>query len=586
MIQGYTVERNFQILIRLLREHGISRIIASPGSTNIPFVASVQQDSYFKVWSCVDERSAAYMACGMAAECGEPVVLSCTGATASRNYLPGLTEAYYRNLPILAVTTMQRPERVGQLMPQVIDRANHPNDVCRRSFQLLQPHDPADEMACNRKVNEAILELGRRGGGPVHLEVETRHSADFSVTELPKERVIRRHDGSGELPEINSDKIGVFVGAHRPFSEDETNAIELFCTTYGAVVICDQTSNYRGNHRVLAPIVANQDYSKPTLASFDLMIHLGQVSGAYMQVSTKRCWRVSPDGEVRDTFGTLTDVFEMSELSFFYRYTTDAKNHADANNRMLDDWKSAENRLRRKVPELPFSNLWMAQQISGKLPKNSALHLGILNSLRSWNMFETPRSVTVFSNTGGFGIDGALSTAIGAALASQDKTVILVLGDLAFFYDMNALGNRDLPKNLRILLVNNGLAVEFKNYSHFGSMFGDSTNAYISAAGHFGSKSRQLVRDYATDLNCEYHLVTSKAEFNRIVTLICDEGCREKPLFVEAFTNDEDESEALKLVQSIEVDSGELLKDTLKGAAKKVLGAKGSRAIKAALGKG
>lgn len=101
----YTNERNVQIVISLLKAHGIHRVIASPGTTNMTFVVSIENDPWFHVWSSVDERSAAYLACGMAAETGEPVVISCTGATASRNYMPGLTEAYYRKLPVLAITS-------------------------------------------------------------------------------------------------------------------------------------------------------------------------------------------------------------------------------------------------------------------------------------------------------------------------------------------------------------------------------------------------------------------------------------------------------------------------------------------------
>ena len=112
MEQYYTNERNVQILIALLKEHGIKRVVASPGSTNVTFVGSIQQDSWFEIYSSVDERSAAYIACGMAAETKEPVVLSCTGATASRNYFPGLTEAYYRKLPILAVTSTQDESKI------------------------------------------------------------------------------------------------------------------------------------------------------------------------------------------------------------------------------------------------------------------------------------------------------------------------------------------------------------------------------------------------------------------------------------------------------------------------------------------
>ena len=107
MAKYYTDERTAQVVLALLKEHGIRKVIASPGTTNMALVGSMQSDPYFEMYSSVDERSAAYMACGLAAESGEPVVISCTGATASRNYLPGLTEAYYRKLPVFAITSMQ-----------------------------------------------------------------------------------------------------------------------------------------------------------------------------------------------------------------------------------------------------------------------------------------------------------------------------------------------------------------------------------------------------------------------------------------------------------------------------------------------
>lgn len=133
----YTDEVNVQTLIALMKHHGVRRVVASPGTTNITFVASIQQDPFFKVYSSVDERSAAYIACGMAAETGESVALSCTGATASRNYLSGLTEAYYRKLPVLAVTATQHLGRIGHMVPQVIDRTSKLNDACRMSVQCL-----------------------------------------------------------------------------------------------------------------------------------------------------------------------------------------------------------------------------------------------------------------------------------------------------------------------------------------------------------------------------------------------------------------------------------------------------------------
>ena len=135
----YTEERNVQILLFLLKAHGIRKVIVSPGSTNIAVVGSMEHDPFFEMYSCVDERSAAYMACGLAAESGEPVVLSCTGATASRNYYPGLTEAFYRKLPILALTSSQDSRKMGHLKDQITDRTCPPADVVLSLIHISEP---------------------------------------------------------------------------------------------------------------------------------------------------------------------------------------------------------------------------------------------------------------------------------------------------------------------------------------------------------------------------------------------------------------------------------------------------------------
>ena len=169
----YTNERNVQIVIALLKANGIKKVVASPGTTNYTFVASLQYDSWFEVYSSVDERSAAYIACGLAAESGEPVVLTCTGSTASRNYMPGLTEAYYRKLSVLAITSHQGTDRLGQLIFQNIDRRNVPNDVAKLSVELPVVKDARDEAFVTMEANKAILELRRNGGGPVHINIFT-----------------------------------------------------------------------------------------------------------------------------------------------------------------------------------------------------------------------------------------------------------------------------------------------------------------------------------------------------------------------------------------------------------------------------
>ena len=153
MSKYYTSERGPQIIIALLKAFGIRKVVASPGTTNMSLVASMQQDPFFEMYSSVDERSAAYMACGMAAESSEPVVITCTGATASRNYMPGLTEAFYRKLPIVALTANQGVKNIGHLIAQNIDRRRTPNDLVNMSVEVPAVTNEEEAWLCNVNVN-------------------------------------------------------------------------------------------------------------------------------------------------------------------------------------------------------------------------------------------------------------------------------------------------------------------------------------------------------------------------------------------------------------------------------------------------
>lgn len=552
----YTSERNVQILIYLMKAHGIKKIVASPGTTNICLVHSVQQDDFFEVYSAADERSAAYIACGLAAESGEPVALSCTGATASRNYVSGLTEAYYRKLPILAVTSTQPEERIGHNIPQIIDRTNPLNDIAKLSVRIPMVKDEEDEWACGIAINKALLELKHHGGGPVHINLTTSYSTDFSVRNLPTAGVIRRVLMNESFPEIPKGKIGIFVGAHDKWSEALTAQVDRFCEQYNAVVICDHTSNYMGKYGVLASLILRQENQKKSFNEFTLIIHMGNVSGAYLNLQMLQAWRVNPDGEVCDTFRKLRCVFEMEEISFFEKYVLQYVME-ETECTQAKDWEDEYNRIYQKMPELPFSNAWIAGQTAGVLPSNAVLHLGILNSLRSWNFFRIPEGVAAYSNTGGFGIDGCVSALLGASLADPNKIYFGIVGDLAFFYDMNAIGNRHMGSNLRLILINNGCGTEFKNYNHMAFRFGNEANPHIAAAGHYGNKSKQLVRNYAENLGFEYYSASTKQEYMEILPKLISEKKREKPMLLEVFTNSEDESNALKIINTLNGEADE-----------------------------
>ena len=573
----YTNERNVQIVIALLKAHGIHRVIASPGTTNMTFVVSIENDPWFHIWSSVDERSASYLACGMAAETGEPVVISCTGATASRNYMPGLTEAYYRKLPVLAITSTRGNYKIGHLIDQQIDRRNIPNDIAIESVTIPMVKDYEDERFCEIEANKAILALKLNGGGPVHINMYTRYSHDFSVREIPHVNTIYRHTiYDKEWPSIPHDgRIVVRIGSHADFTDEQTRAIDEFCATYDAVVCCDHTSGYRGKYEVHGQLVFGQQMWQSSLRNTNLCIHIGEVSGDQFCVNAKHTWRVSPDGALRDTFGNLRRVFMMHETDFFNHYKKKDCNHTE----YLDSLNKEIDEIKNKIPNLPFSNIWMAQQMHDKLPKGCEIHFGIYHSLRSWNFFKLPMGIQAKCNVGGFGIDGGVSSMIGASLSNSDKLFFGVFGDLAFFYDMNVIGNRHVGNNVRILLINNGKGNEFRNYGHPCFFLGDEADKFIAAAGHYGNMSNLLVKNYAENLGYDYLKAANKEEFISVIEHFLSPHIGDRPILFEVFTETDDESNALETILNIVIDQKALIKSNIKKAVKKVVGDKGIETI-------
>ena len=315
--------------------------------------------------------------------------------------------------------------------------------------------------------------------------------------------------------------------------------------------------------------------------NMDLLIHIGQVSGAYMSLNPKEVWRINPDGTVRDTFRKLRYVFQMTEEEFFSRYVIYGGGVHNSTG-YYSDWHNDYNYVRGILPELPFSNAWIAQNTINSLPENSILHLGILNSLRSWNFFELPdKNISAYCNTGGFGIDGCLSSLVGASLVSPEKLCFGVIGDLAFYYDINALGSRHIGKNIRLIVINNGRGQEFRIYEGLsGGTFGEDADPFIAASGHFAGQDREFLKHYAEDLGFEYLSASSKEEYLANLGRFTTPEILDKSIFFEVFTDTKDESDALSAINNIDAAGILPVSVRAKKAAKRIIGAKNIRAVK------
>lgn len=190
----YTEVKSYQFILSLLKQYGIKHCVLSAGSRNLPFVHSVEEDSYFKCYSVVDERSAGYFALGLAQELNQPVVISCTSSTATCNYWPPVAEAYYQNVPLIVLTSDRDQRMVGHWEDQLIDQVGMFDRHVRKSVNLPVINDKDDEIYCQRLINEAFLELNRNGAkGPVHINVPTTtYNRSFIVNKLPKAKKIDR----------------------------------------------------------------------------------------------------------------------------------------------------------------------------------------------------------------------------------------------------------------------------------------------------------------------------------------------------------------------------------------------------------
>lgn len=529
-------------IIALLKAYGIDTIIASPGTQNSYFNYLTQEDSFFNCYSVLDERSAAYVATGLAYESQKPVVITCTGATASRNYLSAMTEAFYRRIPIIALTFIDNNSNCYNMSPQFIDRKVSQNDVKTVDVTLPQIQKPEDSQEVLTLLNCALSET-MYNNCPVHIDSPSCFAFDEKVEKLPLVWKTQIYDENFEVKEeeLENKNVAIFIGAHKQFSQKEENVISEFADKFGIPVFCDSTSNYYGKNKLLTARLTNMIRLKNRP---DLIIDIGNVSGEYGYFSlfkNAEIWRISKELKFKNRLNKpLLKYFDCSELTFF----TKMLNLNLTKQTLYDELKAISDKI--KIPDLPLCNAFICQQLSKNIEKNSSLYVSILNSLRNSNFFEFDKTVLLNCNVGGFGIDGGLSTIVGQSLSNPDKMHYCLIGDSAFFYDMNILGNRHIKNNIRIILVNNRRGVEFRLKHHVCEQkIGDKADELIASANH----NKGGAKGWAQSCGFKYMKAENKLEFLEQINDFCN--CKsEQPILFEVFTSVEDEQNGLLKMQN------------------------------------
>ncbi|MCQ2514311.1 MAG: 2-succinyl-5-enolpyruvyl-6-hydroxy-3-cyclohexene-1-carboxylic-acid synthase [Ruminococcus sp.] len=535
----YSNIKNVQILVALLKAYNIKYFVLSPGGSDIPIIHSIETDPDFTCYSVVDERSAVYFAIGISQEKNAPVACVCTSGTAVSNYLPGMTEAFYQDVPIIALTADKEPYRLNQLMLQKIDQNSIFTSVTKKSVELPIIRDGKDRWYCERLINEALIELNHHGTGPVHINIPIIEGGGvYDCEVLPKVKKINlAYEAEQESWKPYIDKLSkakrilVMVGQNINFDSEDIANIEKFASTYNCVISVEHMANL--NCKGCVHTYRLTEYNLPGLYPDlipDLIISLGNNVASYglkpiikANVSAYTHWQIDEAGRIRDFSDRLTDLFECTPKAFFKYF---AKNAPKAKNDLeyYNLWKVKHDNV--IYPDFEFSNFYVAKNIAGIIPENSILHLAILNSTRTMQYFDLAKGVKTYSNIGALGIDGCMSTFMGQAAASPDKLAYLVVGDLSFFYDMNAAGLRSVGNNVRIVLLNNTGGAEFQLL--MGNKL-QGINQHICAEHH------KVAQGWIESLGYDYHAVRSKEDLQKVLPAFAKKS--DKPMFIEVFTD-------------------------------------------------
>lgn len=479
----------------------IKHIVISPGSRNAPLNIGFTQNDAFITYSIVDERSAAFFALGLAQQLKHPVAVVCTSGSALLNYYPAVSEAFYSDIPLVVISADRLPHRIdvgdGQTIrqPEVFEphleaSAYLKPDVIHASETLLanpsQKLVSADaskseliaEQAKIQVYNEEQLDLvlnkAITESGPVHLNVPLEEplygtTVDEIVFQKVTASVSIKNDDQFELfnSKWNStQKKMILVGVLPPnsISEDTLNS---WATDPSIIVLIEKTSNIKHPRFIdaidtlIAPLENNSEslfekLQPELLISIGGMIVSKKIKTFLRSFPPKKHWHIHPK-KAYDTYYVLSEHIKNVPNTFFnqlYSSNSFKTKTSSYNNDVFLIYN--KNRLKGLdyLKQIPFSDLKAFKAIFNSIPENIQLQLANSSTIRYAQLFNIPKTVSVFCNRGTSGIDGSTSTAVGAAFTSNIPT-LLITGDLSFFYDVNALWNTYWKSNFRLIIINN-----------------------------------------------------------------------------------------------------------------------------------
>ena len=461
-----------QLVVDQCKARNISHWVFSPGSRNAPFAITVDYDPYFHTTVIHDERSAAFFALGLAEQLNQPVVLCCTSGSAPANYLPAITEAYYRNIPLLVVSADRPQAWTDQGDGQTIRQLNLFKDFTH-SVVHLEDGPLSDQTLWQHQRETAILFDKLQHYGPAHINVGL---SEPLYQAIPKERSFERNITTlqnfspskdtiyGIARAIEGKKVMVLCGQ---LSEDLAllHALETFSSWSNVVVLTENTSNLRCERfnacidRSLNSIDTDneEDFMPEVLISLGGAVVSKRIKSFLRKSKLHLHIRVGISFPTMDTYQQLSHSLVCEPASFFQALNEQLSNKATVN--FFGKWKQLDYEIKDRMPSFQpetalLTDFHVYQAFFELVAEGTTIHMGNSSVIRYCQLFDPIKGCHYFANRGTSGIDGSTSTAIGYASKDQGLNILLT-GDVSFLYDANALRLRELAPNLKIILINN-----------------------------------------------------------------------------------------------------------------------------------
>lgn len=467
-------KKHIRQLAAIFHARGIEDIVISPGSRNGPLIHTFVNSGKFCCRSIIDERSAGYFALGLAQALQKPVALVSTSGTAALNLAPAMAEAFYLHISLIALTADRPGYWVDQGENQTIRQNRVFSNFCKKEVTLPLEESEKELWHAGRLINEALGIAMDKVPGPVHINIPLEEPLhELQEVELPEVKIIRLTETKRVMPESEtgklleifnqSERVLILAGQNRPDFQLE-RVLRLFAEKTGAVVLHEHLANLNDSlfcSNVDALIASINDKIKNDFQP-DLVISFGGafVSGKLRQFLRNNPpanhWHLNLSNHHQDTYQSLTRVIDMEPARFFEQILQIALPKKRFFHQLWKEREHQINRLRDEfISQTDFCDLSVFQHIIKNIPEKSVLHLGNSSPVRYALICNAAKEVEYFANRGVSGIDGSLSTAVGFASNSK-KLNTIILGDLSFFYDSNALWNNYAGSNLRIIVVHNG----------------------------------------------------------------------------------------------------------------------------------